>query len=68
MGKWDFWRVVTITGSAIVTLIAVLGIWGVIDGISALKIYFTLFLIAGFTAFSKRLIENTENQSLNAKL
>ncbi|MEM1145145.1 MAG: hypothetical protein AAGI88_21375 [Pseudomonadota bacterium] len=56
MERRTFWNLAAAVGCTIVALTAVLGIWDLIDGITALKICFTLFLLAGTTAFVEKKI------------
>lgn len=57
MNKLDFWNLPLMVAVASATLIAVLGIWGLINGITALKIYFTMFLIGCAAAFVKNIVD-----------
>ena len=52
----DLWFASVITGVAVAVLIAVLGIWGIISGITALKIFYTIAMLGLGAAFIKNLL------------
>lgn len=57
MDTLTIWGKVTIAAMALFAVVTLLGIWGVINGITALKIYLTMLFVALVVRFAKLLIE-----------